>query len=1086
MNQMEKAAIEEARARGEDVSGNAAAEAVEDALDSSPLSRKGRPASASSRPASAAAQRPTSAAASRPASAMSRSSAVGSVTGDADSKLADADGPLYPKVESYFGTVHRAKIVDAPKPPPLLPTFAVPSRHVAQRLLGAFGMEVEHTTSAVPAKSPPRGGLPKARTASARSGLVGALSASDLNLDEAGSDDEDGEPLYSGSVEDIPREVQEDLWYTFDSRRPEFIEAKARFVALAEQEARSRGWEHVKDAGSSSRPSSAAPSAGSSGAGRGRGVSSAGSRRRVLVRTITVPEKDWARSRTRLDVLPVAVWTAHTDALTSMSLVHDPHALMTTSLDGSTRMWTFNGLPMAVVNAPPRNIALELALAAAAAVSGHSDLAPKTVSNLTKEDAQWQFVPDDETKVKRQTQFAESVISRLTKLKSYGPQRRMSIMLAAPAPAPAEASVKSIEQAAKSANASAALSAASQMGRRNSKADAESQVAQNAFVLAAQASTAAAEAVVIKHHNEEQLKLQQQREQLLSSEPAGLTRDQQIENDERATAALDKAIISAIENWEAHTDMRRSSQQALLGAGSSAKAQVVLPLLKSAGDPAGGEAHPAHVHGARGRRMSEEQTMRMYPHLARESATLEFKRKALEEEFIASIDAAHPVAPETEAGRSGKARPSSAASMRSRVAGARHGSAAPGAASAMLLRSQGADEEFESAVRSAHDFSVTAEASAAARPQSASAVRHVQPAVGARPQSAASIAAGSLRVSAAAARAGNSLDSLLGVAEPLFADRQASASHVRRSSFPTPPAAAGRNLDEGEDGEGADAQNKHEGPSSRMLSSIDRAQLLLQATEGRGVHVAHRRRAEDLLEAAKDAAAAAKHRAVQGLPPISIVEAPAEPAPAKVPKATQRPGSAATAATADPFPTGLPKTFGMYPRETVDKFRATWMALDRDGSGAVDVEELLNAKIFASSAMKVTKAIFATIDADKSGDVSLSELVKVVFPMGTLEVRSSILRYIRYMNGLEAEEKRRQKEARYGEGSPVSAKSPKAQPAPPPSTAVAAAPSAAQRKLKLDDKVESAIAHAEAQRAAREARRSGPERDLAVTRSQSE
>ena len=94
----------------------------------------------------------------------------------------------------------------------------------------------------------------------------------------------------------------------------------------------------------------------------------------------------------------------------------------------------------------------------------------------------------------------------------------------------------------------------------------------------------------------------------------------------------------------------------------------------------------------------------------------------------------------------------------------------------------------------------------------------------------------------------------------------------------------------------------------------------------------------------------------------------------------------------------------------IEKFRETWMQLDDDGSGAVDVEELLNANIFAASQMKVTKAIFGSIDADKSGDVSLGELVKVVFPMGGPEVRSQIIAYVKYVIAMKREEKERLKE----------------------------------------------------------------------------
>jgi hypothetical protein len=88
----------------------------------------------------------------------------------------------------------------------------------------------------------------------------------------------------------------------------------------------------------------------------------------------------------------------------------------------------------------------------------------------------------------------------------------------------------------------------------------------------------------------------------------------------------------------------------------------------------------------------------------------------------------------------------------------------------------------------------------------------------------------------------------------------------------------------------------------------------------------------------------------------------------------------------------------MYSRAQVEKFRGVWNALDSDGSGAVDVEEILNAKVFSADTLKVTKAVFATIDTDRSGDVSLSELVKVSFPMGGADLRGDIVRYMRYLD----------------------------------------------------------------------------------------
>jgi hypothetical protein len=111
-----------------------------------------------------------------------------------------------------------------------------------------------------------------------------------------------------------------------------------------------------------------------------------------------------------------------------------------------------------------------------------------------------------------------------------------------------------------------------------------------------------------------------------------------------------------------------------------------------------------------------------------------------------------------------------------------------------------------------------------------------------------------------------------------------------------------------------------------------------------------------------------------------------------------------------PHPTPLPlQSFGMYTRAQVERFRGVWNSLDQDKSGAVDVEEILNAKVFSTSTLKVTKAIFASIDQDKSGDVSLAELSKVAFAMASNELRRDILKYMRYLDAREKSEAMRAK-----------------------------------------------------------------------------
>jgi len=146
------------------------------------------------------------------------------------------------------------------------------------------------------------------------------------------------------------------------------------------------------------------------------------------------------------------------------------------------------------------------------------------------------------------------------------------------------------------------------------------------------------------------------------------------------------------------------------------------------------------------------------------------------------------------------------------------------------------------------------------------------------------------------------------------------------------------------------------------------------------------------------------------------------------------------------------------------------------------VEELLNANIFASSALKVTKAIFGTIDADKSGDVSLNELVKVVFPAGGPEVRAGILRYINWSlrRDRELEHARSQKGGGIG-SPPSSARSALASPLPPaaaakaPPAAAAGSPAPPQQrgKVVVDDAAAQKVEAARAARLARQAAAAG-------------
>ena len=329
-----------------------------------------------------------------------------------------------------------------------------------------------------------------------------------------------------------------------------------------------------------------------------------------------------------------------------------------------------------------------------------------------------------------------------------------------------------------------------------------------------------------------------------------------------------------------------------------------------------------------------------------------------------------------------------------------------------------------------------------------------------RPSSAASALVRNLRVSAAAARAADSLDSVL---TPIM---DAIKPVTKSSPLKDVPAS-----------NSGDSTNTPEG-QKRVLSTLDRANILMQLTERRGFAPAPRRKAEDVLDAAKESQAAAKVRAELGLSPIDENISSSTEHDSRLALVGKRPDSAkgsistrprSAASTAlSPAVLVAQKSFGMYPISQIEKFRETWMQLDNDDSGAVDVEELLNANIFAASQMKVTKAIFGSIDADKSGDVSLNELVKVVFPMGGPEVRTQIIAYVKYVNARVRAEKERLKEGDYSQ--PQKKKGEEIV-APKPSQLQSNSPTSKHVKI-VDDKTAEDISLLEAAREARLKRKS--------------
>jgi Ca2+-binding EF-hand superfamily protein len=85
----------------------------------------------------------------------------------------------------------------------------------------------------------------------------------------------------------------------------------------------------------------------------------------------------------------------------------------------------------------------------------------------------------------------------------------------------------------------------------------------------------------------------------------------------------------------------------------------------------------------------------------------------------------------------------------------------------------------------------------------------------------------------------------------------------------------------------------------------------------------------------------------------------------------------------------------------VEAFRRLWRRLDRDNSGSIDVTEALNSAFFSSATIKITKTVFGSIDADGSGDITMRELLPVLFPLADAAQRQDMLRLIAHLDAQE-------------------------------------------------------------------------------------
>ena len=89
------------------------------------------------------------------------------------------------------------------------------------------------------------------------------------------------------------------------------------------------------------------------------------------------------------------------------------------------------------------------------------------------------------------------------------------------------------------------------------------------------------------------------------------------------------------------------------------------------------------------------------------------------------------------------------------------------------------------------------------------------------------------------------------------------------------------------------------------------------------------------------------------------------------------------------------RRFAPYTVQQILAFARMWRTLDASGTGSVDIDTALNSNFFASSSIKATKLVFSAIDVDGSGEVDVSELFRVVFPLADVNTRREAVRYVR-------------------------------------------------------------------------------------------
>lgn len=328
--------------------------------------------------------------------------------------------PEYPKVTPFLGVVVYSTFSNRQRPFPILPLFSNPIPDVERRLKAdAVGMELEDNNNRhwkeqnllySPAlKATPRRG-PTARTLSTRASMLR------LNISDSKPVLADEDIMEFQFVADLPLEVQDELWYSFTSNDPRYLKCKNKLIAVTEDSALDMGITlnefdgSLVAPGTVTRPHYDASASSASLDSQNQGGFGSG--------MIFTPSSVWVASRMRLDIRPVATWTAHTDVLTALSFVEEPKCLTSCSLDGSVRLWTPNGLLLGVVSAVPRNNDLERAMAAAESIASRSGTMTdaerlaknKPPQGIAKENCPWQFETDDAQRVKREISEAENII----------------------------------------------------------------------------------------------------------------------------------------------------------------------------------------------------------------------------------------------------------------------------------------------------------------------------------------------------------------------------------------------------------------------------------------------------------------------------------------------------------------------------------------------------------------------------------------------------------------------------------------------------------------------------------------------------